>query len=227
MKRLLFFFTAAVIFAVNLRADEPVVFNTEWIPSQPEMLTYRSKSNLGEGLYQVTLLKRDSLVEVYINIISPGFTKTVSGTMTLDMHPLQSTSKIFVDKQILMNTTCLYESSRVCVATDMLPYKKRTSDTLEFTKQVFDFSQAPLLARTLHLEEGGRYAFISLNPRTNKLVPLTIQVIGKKRFRKIECFKVEMNDFEGKSVYWIEKDSRHRVLKIEQPESHGITELLE
>ena len=94
-------------------------------------------------------MKRDSLIEVYINIISPGFTKTVSGTMTLDMNPLQSTSKIFIDKQILMNTRCSYKGSRVCVATDMLPYKKRTSDTLKFTRQVLDFSQAPSSAANI------------------------------------------------------------------------------
>ena len=227
MKNLIFLFIFTFLFTMNLPADEPAVFSTQWIPSQPEISTYRSKSDHGEGLYQVTIMKRDSLIEVYINIISTGFTKTVSGTMTLDMNPLQSTSKIFIDKQILMNTSCTYKGSRVCVTTDMLPYKKRTSDTFKFTRQLLDFSQAPLLPRTLQLEKGGRYTFTSLSPRTNTFVPLTIQVIGKDRFRNMDCYKVEMNDFEGRSIYWIENNSRHRVLKIEQPESHGISELLE
>jgi hypothetical protein len=227
MKNIISFFTAVLLSTTVLFGSDPAVFNSQWIPSQPEVLTYRSKSNHGDGLYQVSIMKRDTLIEAYINIISPGFTKTVSGTMTLDMRPLQSTGKIFVNNQVMMDTKCFYESGTLRITTVMMPYNRIVTDTLNSAKPVVDFSQVPFLVRTLHLEKGAQYAFTSLNPQTNALVPLTLKVIGEGDVQKIDCYKVEMNDFEGKSIYWVEKGSSHRVILVEQPESHRITELLQ
>ncbi len=208
-------------------ATEPALFNTQWIPSKPEVLTYRSTGNQGEGLYQVSISKRDSAIEIYMNIISPGFTKTVSGTMTSDMRPLQSKSKIIVNGQVMMDTKCSYESDHLTITTVMLPYNQTMANSPSFSKPVIDFSQIPLLTRTLPLEKGAQYTFTSLNPQNNTLMPLTVKVIGEGSAQEVDCYKVEVNDFEGQSIYWIEKGSRRRVMRVEQPGSHRTTELLQ
>jgi len=227
MKNLLSFFIVTALLTTILHGSEPAKFNTQWIPAKPEVSTYRSKGNQGEGLYQVSISRRDSLIEVYVNMISPGFTKTVSGTMTFDMRPLQSTAKIIVNNQVMMDTKCLYESNRLAIKTVMLPYNQTKSDSLTFVEPVIDFSQVPLLARTLELEKGIEYRFTSLNPQTNVLIPLTMKVLGEVKMREVDCYKVEINDFEDKSIYWVEKGSRRRVMRVEQPESHRTTELLQ
>lgn len=50
-------------------------------PSKPEMLAYKSTSKQGSGLYQVSISKNETSIEIYMNIISSGFTKTVSATI--------------------------------------------------------------------------------------------------------------------------------------------------
>jgi hypothetical protein len=227
MKFFLSLFIASMASINIVFATEPSLFNTQWIPSKPEVLTYRSTSSQGEGLYQVSISKRDSAIEIYMNIISPGFTKTVSGTMTSDMHPLQSKSKIIVNGQVIMDTKCSYESDHLTISTVMLPYNQTMANSPSFSKPVIDFSQIPLLARTLPLEKGSQYTFTSLNPQNNTLMPLTVKVIGEGSTQDVDCFKVEVNDFEGQSLYWIEKGSRHRVMRVEQPGSHRTTELLQ
>jgi hypothetical protein len=227
MKHIIFLLTVTVLFTTLLLGKDPAVFNTRWIPAQPEVLTYRSKSSQGDGLYQVSIMKRDTIIEAYINIISPGFTKTVGGTMTGEMQPIQSTGKIFVNNQIMMDTKCFYERDQIRITTVMMPYNRIVADTLRSADQVVDFSQIPFLVRTLLVEKGAQYSFTSLNPQTNALVPLTLKVTGEGSTQKIDCYKVELNDFEGKSVYWVEKAARHRVMLVEQPESHRTTELLQ
>lgn len=227
MNNILSFLTATVILTSFLFGGEPSLFSTQWVPSQPEVLTYRSKSNQGEGLYQVSIMKRDTIIEAYINMISPGFTKTVYGIMTLDICPIQSTGIIFVNNQVMMETKCFYESNKLRIITVMMPYNRKIMDTLNYAKTVVDFSQVPFLIRTLHLEKGAQFTFTSLNPQTNALVPLTIKVVGEEYIQKVDCYKVEMNDFEGKSIDWVEKGARHRVMLVEQPESHRTTELLQ
>ena len=180
MKSFLFLFIVSHSYQSLLcSATEPARYNTQWIPSKPEVLTYRSTSSQGDGLYQVSISKGDSGIEIYMNIISPGFTKTVSGTMTSDMRPLQSKSKIIINGQVIMDTKCTYESDRLTITTAMLPYNQTMTNSLSFSKPVIDFSQAPLLTRTLPLEKGAEYTFTSLNPQNNTLTPLTVKVTGE------------------------------------------------
>ena len=227
MKPAYLFVTAAVLSMGTLCATENPQFDTRWIPSQPQVLTYRTASDQGQGLYQVTLMKRDTLLEVYVNMITSGFTKTVSATMTLDMRPLQSTARIFVDGRVAMDTKTFYDGSGVRITTVMMPYNQAKTDRLTSNKPIVDFSQLPILPRVLNAANGDEHTFTSLDPRTNALTPLTIKAIGEGTVQGIECSKMEMNDFEGKSIYWIERGGRHRVILIEQPERHGRTELLQ
>jgi len=227
MKYVLSLFTVTIVFTTFVLGNDPVIFNTQWLPSQPEVLTYRSTSSQGDGLYQVSIMKRDTIIEAYINMIPPGFTKTVCGIMTLDMRPIQSTGKIFINNQVMMDTKCSYESNELRITTLMMPYNRVVSDTFHSAKPIIDFSQIPFLVRTLHLENGAQFVFTSLNPQTNTLIPLTLKVIGEGYKQQVDCFKVEMNDFEGKSIYWVEKSTPHRAMLVEQPESHRTTELLQ
>ncbi len=215
-----------LMLSTTLYGKVPVSFNTQWISSKPEVMTYSSTSKQGDGLYQVSISKRDSTVEIYINMITPGFTKTVCATMTLDMRPLQSTAKIIINNQIVMDTKCFYVAGKLMVSTTMMPYNRIITDTLAFTDPVIDFSQIPLLVRTLDLSEASEYSFTSLNPNTNQLVPLTIKVVGHEPIKNIDCYKVEQNDFEGKSIYWVEKGAGHRVMLVEQQGTSRTTELL-
>jgi hypothetical protein len=108
---------AIVVVSNIFAASEPKFFDTKWISSKPEMLTYKSTSKQGDGLYQVSIAKGDSTIEIYMNIITNGFTKTVSGTMTLEMVPLQSKGKIIVNGRIIMETECSYEKDKLHIAT--------------------------------------------------------------------------------------------------------------
>ncbi len=220
-------FTFFAISFGTLFAEVPGSFSTDWVPSKPEVLTYRSTSGQGEGLYQVSIFKRDSIIEIYMNIISPGFTKTVSGTMTAGMIPLHSTSKIIVNGQVVMDTRCSYDPDKVHISTTMLPYNQTMTNAPSFSTPIVDFSQVAILARTLQLKKGQEYTFSSLNPQTNTLTPLSLKVVGEGLAGGNDCYKIEQNDFEGQSIYWIEKGARRRVLRIEQPQAHRVTELIE
>ncbi len=227
MKALFISIITIVLFSDFLGAAEPMQFNTAWITSKPEVLTYKSISKQGDGLYQVSIAKSDSIIEIYMNIITTGFTKTVSGTMTLDMIPLQSKGKIIVNGQISMETECSYEKEKLHISTVMKPYNRTMSNDPSFTSMVVDFSQLPLVARTLSLKVGAEYSFQSLNPQTNAIVPFTLKVLSEEKIKNSECYKVESNDFEGKSFFWIEKSSSRRIVRIEQPETNRITELIQ
>lgn len=227
MKILLITTMCIVLSTDFLGAAEPLQFNTAWITSKPEVLTYKSTSKQGDGLYQVSIAKSDSVIEIYLNIITVGFTKTVSGTMTLDMVPLQSKGKIIVNGQISMETNCSYEKDKLHISTLMKPYNRTMSNDLSFTSIVVDFSQLPLIARTLSLKVGAEYSFQSLNPQTNAIVPFTLRVLSEEKMKNSDCYKVESNDFEGKSIFWIEKGLSRRIMKIEQPETNRITELIQ
>ena len=227
MKTFLLLFICIMLSATILSAAEPVLFDTKWISSKPEMLTYRSTGKQGDGLYQVSIAKGDSTIEIYMNIITNGFTKTVSGTMTLEMVPLQSKGKIIVYGQINMETQCSYEKDKLHISTIMKPYNQTMKNDPSFTKLVVDFSQLPLVARTLSLNVGAEFNFQSLNPQTNAIVPFTLKVLGEEKIKDMDCYKVESNDFEGRSLFWIEKGSRRRVVRIEHPETNRITELIQ
>jgi len=223
MKTILLFFC----FFDSLFAAEPSQFDTQWIPSKPEVLTYRSTGSEGGGLYQVSICRKDDHIDLYMNIISPGFTKTVAGTMTSEMQPLQSTAKIIIDGQVAMDTKCFYDMRSFTITTSMEPYGRTITNSPSFSGSVLDYSQTPLLVRTVKLEKGARFKFTSLNPRTNNLSPLNMAVIGQDSTQKTLCFKVEVSDFEGTSIYWVECGNQRRVMRIEQPESKRITELIE
>ncbi len=166
MKNILFFFTAVLLSTTILFGRDPAVFKTQRIPTQPEVLTYHSKSGQGEGLYQVCIMKRDTIIEVYINMISPGFTKTISGIMTLDMSPIQSTVRIIGNNQV-METKCFFDNDKLKIKTVMMPYNCVVTDTLNYSKLAVDFLQVPIFIRLLQLEKRTLNSFTSLSPRTH------------------------------------------------------------
>ena len=221
-----FLLTLSLMVSVAL-ADEPVSFSTQWIPDKPQMMTYSSKDKYGDQLYQVSIYKKDDNFEIYINIISNGFTKTVSGTFNSTMYPLQSSAKIIVNGQIVMDTKCSYASNNLIISTLMSPYNTTMAQNFEIDQRIIDFSQVPILVRTLTLAIDSEYTFTSLDPKTNTLVPLSIKVNGEGKAQDIDCYIVEVNDFEGKSIYWVEKDIQHRVIRVEQPESQRTIELIQ
>ena len=198
-------------------AAEPRSFDTAWITAKPEVLTYRTTARTGDGLYQVSVWRTAAGIELYMNFISPGFTKSVWGVMAADFRPRESKSRIVVNDQIIMTTDCAYEPARLHIATSMTPYNRLVEDTLSFSNLVVDFSQTPLLPRTLPLKPGAEFKFASLNPQSNSLVPLTIRVLGEEIIHEAACYRVEGSDFEGKSTYWIEENAPHRIMRIEQP----------
>ncbi len=226
MKRSITVSAILLMLATAGYGGKPCAFNTSWIPVKPQVSTYLSTSKQGNGLYQVSLMKSDSGIEVYINIISPGFTKTVCGKMTLDMQPLESTAKIIVGGGVTMFTKCGYDNNSLTIKTVIAPYNRTVADTLRFPDRVIDFSQVPLLVRTLQLDSASQYSFASLNPNTNAIVPLTIKTIGEGRIMDADCYEVEMNDFEGRAIYWVEKGQQHRVMKIEEPGVNRRSELI-
>jgi hypothetical protein len=201
-------------------------FETAWIPSKPEIATYRSTSPQGDGLYQVVVSKTDSIIEVYINMISPGFTKTVHGRMTSAMRPLASSSFIAVGGQIIIETSCQYTGDKIHLSSVIKPYNQTVLFDSAAAGPIVDFSQVPLLGRIISLKPGTRRSFVSINPQSNALVTMTTEVVGTAVVDSIECAKVDMNNFEGLSTYWIEKASPHRAIRIEQPGTHRVTELL-
>lgn len=215
-----------VLAATPLGAAESPSFNTAWITPKPEVLTYQSKAKQGDGLYQVSVSRTKSGIELYLNIITPGFTKSVWGTMTTDMQPRESKSRIIVADQVAMTTDCFYKEDALDIATVMAPFDRVMENTLSSSNRVVDFSQVPLLARTLPLEPGAKFEFTSLNPQNNSLVPLKIHVVGEEMMKKIACYKIEGSDFEGQATYWIEKAGHHRVIRIEQTNTGRITELM-
>ena len=215
-----------ILVTLTLSAAESPSFDTAWITPKPEVLTYQSKARQGNGLYQVSVLRTKSGIELYMNIITPGFTKSVWGMMTTNMHPLESKSRIIVAEQVAMTTAVSYKGDSLHIATVMSPFDRVMENTLSSSNQVVDFSQAPLLARTLPLKPGAKFEFTSLNPQNNSLVPLTLHVVGEEMMQKIACYKVAGSDFEGQATYWIEKAGHHRVIRIEQADTGRITELM-
>ena len=217
----------SLMLAAISQGGQPSRFNTNWISPKPDVSTYRSTGKQGDGLYQVSVMRSDSIIEVYINIITPGFTKTVTGKMTLDMRALKSTGKIIVGNGMVMNTKCKYGKDWLAIKTVIAPYNQAVGDSLGYKEQVIDFSQVPLLVRVLRLDTASQYSFASLNPNTNKIMPMTVRTIGDGRIMDVDCYKVEMNNFEGRAIYWVEKGSQHRVMRIEQPDMSRTSELIQ
>lgn len=226
--KILFMFMIYVLFALDsvYAQNSPAQFDTKWISAKPEMLTYRSTSKQGDGLYQVSIVRNDNAIETYINIITNGFTKTVSGSMGLNFDPMLSQSKIIVSGQIVMNTDCVYDKGGLHIQTEMKPYNQTMKNDIAFSGLVVDFSQVPFLPRLLPLKLNAEYSFQSLDPKTNQLVPLSLKVVGEEKVQHIDCFKIESHDFEGKAYLWIEKSGSKRVIRFEQPETNRVTDLI-
>jgi hypothetical protein len=218
--------SSLILAGTTLCAAEPPSFNTAWITAKPEVLTYQSKSKQGDGLYQVSVSRTKSGIELYMNIITPGFTKSVWGAMTTNMRPRESKSRIIISDQVTMTTDCSYQGHALHITTVMAPFDRVMENTLSNSNLVLDFSQAPLLARTLPLKPGAEFEFTSLNPQNNSLVPLKLHVVGEDTIQRIDCYKIEGSDFEGAATYWIEKAGHHRVMRIVQPATGRITELM-
>ena len=124
MKHILSLSSLMLLSSHLLISAVPSTFDTQWIPSKPEVLTYRSQSSQGDGLYQISISRNNTIIQVYMNIISPGFTKTVSATMTSAMSPIQSAAKIIVNDQISMDTKCTYNKTSLTISTLMMPYNR-------------------------------------------------------------------------------------------------------
>jgi hypothetical protein len=217
--------SASIVLALSAHAATQPALDTSCLPAKPEVLTYRSISKQGDGLYQLSLLRSADGIEFQINIITPGFNKSVWGRMTTDLQPRESRSRIYVHDQVSLTTTCDYSPDKLHITTTVGPYQQVTENTLSLTGLVIDFSQTPLLARCLPYGPDASFQFDSVNPQTNTLVPLTFKVIGEDTVLNIACYKVASHDFEGDSVLWVEKSGTHRVLRIEQPKTGRVTEL--
>src|SRR5262249_45408613 len=113
-----------------LQASELPSFDTSWITGNPEVLTYRSTSKQGDGLYHVSVSRNEEKIELYMNIITPGFTKSVWGAMGANLRPRESKSRIVVNNQIVMTTECSYTSNALHIATLMAPSNKVMDNTL-------------------------------------------------------------------------------------------------
>lgn len=212
---------ATVTFAGN-----PVTCDVSWVPSSPEVSTYRSASGAAGELYQLAIVKNGSTIETYIDIASPGFMKFISGSMTLGMVPLRSTGKILIGGQIQMNTDIQYGDNKLKVSTVMNPINQTLAAEVPWSGQIVDLAQTPFLLRMLPLSTGAQFDFSSLNPRTNKIAPIHVSVTGEETMLKIDSYRVDCTDFEGESVYWIEKAAPHRILRIEQPAQHRTLDLV-
>jgi len=213
--------------ALALRAAAPQL-DTSWLPARPEVLTYRSTSPQGSGLYQLSLLRQPDGVEHYINIITPNFTKSVFGTMSPALVFRASRSRIYVHGQVGLATDCDRSGAQIKLATTISPYGQVQNADLAAAAgdTVIDFSQTPLVPRSLTLEPGASATFPSVNPRENSLVPLTIKCLAEETVQGIACRKFELHDYEGTSFYWVEKAGARRIIRIEQPETARVTELM-
>jgi hypothetical protein len=56
-----------ILAAATCSAAEPQSFDASWITAIPEVLTYRSTGQQGDGLYQVSVWRTADGVELYIN----------------------------------------------------------------------------------------------------------------------------------------------------------------
>ena len=201
-------------------------FNANWIRMQPEVLTYNIKGKNNEGLLQVSIAKTNDTLEVFTNIMTKDFMKVVWGKMTMDMKPIESVSKIVIDKRIMFDTKCDYNGNNLLIETMMKPYGKVSKENIESNNPIIDFSQIAILIRMLNYANDIEYTFNSLDPQKNKLIPLSIQYLGEESINEIVCNKIEKNDFEGLSIYWVEKESPFRVIRIEQPKEKQVTQLI-
>jgi hypothetical protein len=65
-----FFALLVAAFALPLPAPDPVTFDASWVPSQPEVLTYRAPGSDASEIYQLAIVKNQFTIQTYINIAS-------------------------------------------------------------------------------------------------------------------------------------------------------------
>lgn len=218
--------TILILASPLARAEETVAFNTSWILEKPEVLTYQSHSKQSDGSYQLSTSRTTNGIEQSIEIVAPGFRKSVWGCMTTNMCPRESTGRMVIREQITVKTDCHYTGGRLHIKTVISPNNQVAENTLSCSHFVADFSQIPLLVRTLPLRPGAEFEFTSINPQNNSLVPLAFRVLAEEAIRGTECYKVEESDFEGRTLCWVEKSGCHRVVRFEQTDTGRVTELL-
>jgi hypothetical protein len=142
------------------------------------------------------------------------------------MVRLQSASSILIGGQVQMSTEIRYAESKLKVSTVMNPMNQTIAAEVPESGQIIDLAQTPFLLRMLPLSAGALFEVTSLNPRTNKITPFHVSVTGEETALKGDSYRVDCNDFEGESVYWIEKAAPHRILRIEQPTQHRTLDLV-
>lgn len=211
--------------ASGLQAEEKIPIDTSWLSTTPEVQTYDMSGKFGEGMVQVSSLRSATGIEVQISTISPGFAKTVFGEMDVNLTPSKSKTRMFIDGQISMATDCDYSADGVRVSTSMLPYNQKLGRTLKSNERFVDFSQTLLLIRSLRLKPDAEFRFTSVNPKNNTLIPTKIRVVSEETIDKMACYKVQLDDFDGRSSIWVEKGGAHRIFKTETADG-TITELI-
>ncbi len=207
------------------RGEEAPEFDTKWVPVRPEVLTYRVKGLHGEGIYQLSLARKDSVIECSIIVVTPGYSKVVRGTMGLDIRPLQSSARIAIHDQILMDTQCSFSSDHLRITTTMMPYHQTVQADTVLTGPVLDFWQSPVVVRTASLGERRTWSSTALDPQKNKLVPFKLEILGRENVHGVECTKLQVEDFDGKWNYWVETGGNRRVIRAEEPEKRISMEL--
>lgn len=201
--------------ASGLLADERDSIDMSWLPMTPEVQTYSLSGKYGEGMIQVSLLRSGEGIEVYMSAISPGFAKYVFGEMDMSLKPSKSKTHMHMDGTMSMVLDCDYSEYGVRVSTVMLPYNQKIERTLNSDEPFIDLSQTLLLIRGLKLKPGAEFRFASVNPRSNSLAQTKIRVISEDSIEKISCYKVLLEDFEGRSSIWVEKGGTRRILRTE------------
>ncbi len=210
--------------SLGSREVEPQ-FDTKWVPEKPEVLTYRVKGPHGEGMYQLSLARKDSVIECSVIVVTSGYSKVVRGMMGLDMRPLQSSARIAIHEQILMDTQCSYSSDHLRVTTTMTPYHRTVQADTALTGPVLDFWQSPVVVRAASHREGRTWSSTMLDPQKNRLIPFKLEVLGRENIHGVECTKIQVEDFDGKWIYWVETEGNHRVIRAQEPNKEVEMEL--
>ena len=79
--------------------------DASFLPQQPELLTYRTTAGGKPGFFTVALTRSGKELEVLVNMIEPGFSKTVWGTLGEDLRPLRSQAIIAIGDHVV-RTAC-------------------------------------------------------------------------------------------------------------------------
>lgn len=218
---------AALSFASRALAAEPAPkLDASFVPQAPELLTYRTTAGGKSGHFTVALTRSGKNLEVLVNMIEPGFSKTVWGTLGEDLRPLRSQAIIAIGDQVRIDSTLRYEAGKIAVHTLIGPWGRAADAEVPAPGLVVDPVEQPVLPRLLPLKAGAAWSLDALDPQKNVLGKLELRVTGEEEVAGVDCFRVEQDGFEGKAIYWIEKGPRRRPIRIEQPASGRVSELV-